>query len=168
MTDIFPHDAEAVLFDVLLNRTRNIRHAPARNRFRNTFVKRLFRDIEQRLGGRIATTHGNCPRIVTHKTVVKNTDIDTNDVTKGYSPITGQAVNDFVIHRDAHIAGIVSVSQKSTASPVVANSLSRKPVNFASCKSRLDHRRHVVQHSPRNPAGRPHRFQVTFVLENDA
>src|SRR5581483_3140327 len=104
---------------------------------------------------------------VAHKTVIHHAYIQAHDVPELEPPRSRQPVNDLFVHRNANLARKLPVTQKRAASTVMFHSHGRVSIDFAGRHPGLNEGRNLIQDRGGDVARGPHRFQITFALEND-
>ncbi len=130
VADKFPNDAETVAFHIILHRARNVHHAIARHRLRNSFCQSLFRHIHQPLRPNIAPAHGHRFCRVPNIPAKNNANVQTDNVAKFQAARASQPMHHLLIDRNTNMARILAIPQKRALCPVTFYPRRRKIIHF--------------------------------------
>ena len=112
VADIVAHDAAAVAFRVLLHRSGNVVQAVPRTGILDPFKEALPRDADelQRLRRCLPDREG--AGTVSHIALVGGSHVDGNDVSVAHDALSGNAVDDLVVHGNARALREAAVAEK--------------------------------------------------------
>jgi hypothetical protein len=174
MPDIFPHNAETVTFDIILDSPRDIYNPIPRLCLRYAFVKGLFGNIHQLLSQDATSTHGYRLGIIANETIVNDSNIKAYDIAELQDSRPSQAVNHLFVDGYADIRGkfasppgisAVDVSQKRTFCPIMLHSRGCVLVNVPCGDAWLDKSGDFVKYGAGDGTSRPHGFQIPLGFE---
>ncbi len=158
------HDAEPVGLHAPLYGAGDIAHAIPRQSLANPFVERLLRYINQLLRPGIATAHHIGAGSITNKPLHHNADIQTHDIPILDSTIARHPMHNLFIHRDAHVAWITPIPEKSTLRSVLSHEFRRVFVDLSRRHSGCDPLSRFFQDCGRHTTGSPHGFNIAATL----
>ena len=112
MADELPYHRVTARLSIPLNRTGHVAHPAAGLRVRNSFHQRAARGVEQCLCFGRDVAARKRPRVVAVKSGEVRAHVDADDVALLQNAMSGYAVDDLIVHRDARRCGKAMVVQK--------------------------------------------------------
>ena len=112
VADIVAHNAAAVAFRVLLHRGGNVVQTSARTGVPESLKKALPRDTDELLSFRRYLPNREGAGAVSHIALVGSPHVDGNDVSVADEALSGNAVDDLVVHGNARALREAAVAEK--------------------------------------------------------
>ena len=132
MADVLPDDPVAALFHVLLDRVGDVADAAARAGKFYPLEEALPGDLDEALGLLRRLTCNVGPGAVAHIALIGGSHVHGNDIALLQDALAGDAMDNFLIHREADAGGIAAVPQKGGDGAALLDEAAHFPIDLSS------------------------------------
>jgi hypothetical protein len=169
--DKFAHDGKIISPGFIFYFRANIAEAPARASHGDRACERGFGDSHQTFNAFINYSDGDSCGVVPHPAVFDDADVELNDIAVLNTSLAPDAVDNFIVQRDANVAGENAVPKPVTEECAFdirfLHEISSRLIHFFGRDSGPDEFAHAIKNFPRATARLPHPFHFLGILDGD-